>query len=342
MAWTKKMAQLNDVLADLVYNHQGIIALAQNSGIKPAWVNLSGNAEEIWNSVINEADKRNKVDELIAVVSEKFPENPFLAAARSFEIINYSLQPVLDEISSWSPLKTADLEVLTMEKSTMLPISFLEKGILKSKSVAKIEIRTGNIVDVGTGFLFRIPEVEGLYFMTNHHVIRNLSKLRSTNILFNFELDSLGNSKQSETFEINPDGFWLTSPINELDVTICELLDRNDSLKNYGYLELREIDVSQFDFVNIIQHPGGQWKQLSIYHNIVTSTDDRIVQYLTDTLKGSSGAPVFNSDWDVVALHHSGGELKDDEMPLPFGFKSRNEGIRINQIIQFFKNEHSA
>lgn len=342
MAWTQKMAQLNDALADLIYTHQGITALAQDSGIKPAWINFSGNAQEIWNSVINEANKRQKVEALISAALAKFPDNPFLVAASSTETINYSLQPDIDTISTWAIPSASELEALTMEKSTLLPISFLETGIIKSRAVAKIEIKTGTIVDVGTGFLFQVPTVEGLYFMTNHHVIRNQSKLGSTKIVFNFELDSVGNSKTSETFKIKENGLWLTSPVKELDVTICELEDPDRHLDRYGYLELREIDIPKFDFVNIIQHPGGQWKQLSIYHNIVTSSNDRIIQYLTDTLKGSSGAPVFNSAWDVVALHHSGGELKNGEAPLPFGFKSRNEGIRINQIISFLKNNISS
>ena len=81
-------------------------------------------------------------------------------------------------------------------------------------------------------------------------------------------------------------------------------------------------------------------KQISLYHNIVTNTNERVVQYLTDTLKGSSGSPVFNSDWEVVALHHSGGGNKPGEPELPEGIKSRNEGIFINKIIQFVKDSH--
>jgi V8-like Glu-specific endopeptidase len=42
-----------------------------------------------------------------------------------------------------------------------------------------------------------------------------------------------------------------------------------------------------------------------MYHNVVTSVDNGKVQYMTDTQEGSSGSPVFNSNWEVVALHHS-------------------------------------
>ena len=78
-------------------------------------------------------------------------------------------------------------------------------------------------------------------------------------------------------------------------------------------------------------------KQISLYHNIVTSAGVREVQYLTDTLKGSSGSPVFNSNWDIVALHHSGGNKKiEDDITIS---KYRNVGININEIIDFIKSK---
>ena len=67
-----------------------------------------------------------------------------------------------------------------------------------------------------------------------------------------------------------------------------------------------------------------------LYDNLIVYVDDRIVQYLTDTLPGSSGSPCFDSEWKVIALHHSGGWLREP------GAKERyyrNEGIHINKVI---------
>jgi V8-like Glu-specific endopeptidase len=33
------------------------------------------------------------------------------------------------------------------------------------------------------------------------------------------------------------------------------------------------------------------------------------LQYFTDTLPGSSGSPVFDASWDVIAVHRAGGTL---------------------------------
>jgi V8-like Glu-specific endopeptidase len=53
------------------------------------------------------------------------------------------------------------------------------------------------------------------------------------------------------------------------------------------------------------------------------------VQYTTDTLPGSSGSPVFNDNWEVVALHHAGGPLKtNDKVDIRF----INEAIAINYL----------
>ncbi|SFT96453.1 V8-like Glu-specific endopeptidase [Algoriphagus locisalis] len=336
MIWTKRETQLNDVLATLVYRQEGIAMIAQQSGISPSKINFSGNADEIWHDTIIQALRRGKLTDLIEAALRQFPDDPYLLAAKLNADVDYTTQPDLNDKNGWKEFDEANLEVLTTGKSTLLPISFLETGIRRSSAVAKVEITTRDFVSSGTGFLFQVQEIDGTFFMTNHHVISDKNEIKNTKVIFNFELDENGNTKASESFSVDVEGVWFTSPTNELDVTVFQL-DKSARIEKYGYLDLIPVDIPEFEFVNIIQHPGGMWKQISLYHNVVTTSTDRVVQYLTDTLKGSSGAPVFNSSWEVVAIHHSGGNKKGNENLLPVGFKSRNEGIRINKIIEFFK-----
>ncbi|HNP68905.1 MAG TPA: trypsin-like peptidase domain-containing protein [Aequorivita sp.] len=341
MAWTKKLTQLNDALSDLVPNKDGITKYVKASGLKPQFIDTSGNAMEVWSNVLSEADKNSKVDELVKSVLNTYPDNPFLKSALATKEIDYSLSPDIDKISKWQDVSEETLEVLTMGRSTLLPVNFLARGVQKSKAVGKVEIKIGsNRVNVGTGFLFKVKGINDLFFITNCHVINDRKDIDKTKVIFDYELDIDGNSIASKNFRIDENRAWYCSPVNEYDTTIFNLIDDHNELESYGYIELKEIEIAQNDFVNIIQHPGGEMKQISLYHNIVTNTSERVVQYLTDTLKGSSGSPVFNSDWEVVALHHSGGGNKPGEPVLPEGIKSRNEGIFINKIIQFVKDNY--
>ena len=83
------------------------------------------------------------------------------------------------------------------------------------------------------------------------------------------------------------------------------------------------------DPVAIIQHPGGMVKQVSLHNNLVTMAAETRLQYLTDTLKGSSGAPIFDRNWWVV-------ELILLELPYRYrttgGQAARNEGVPIAHV----------
>lgn len=63
---------------------------------------------------------------------------------------------------------------------------------------------------------------------------------------------------------------------------------------------------------------------------MVTLADADIVQYLTDTLPGSSGSPVFNQVWQLVAIRPAGGWLTEP------GQKEklfRNKGINVARLL---------
>ncbi|MDI1430169.1 trypsin-like serine peptidase [Polyangium sorediatum] len=129
---------------------------------------------------------------------------------------------------------------------------------------------------------------------------------------------------------LDPDAHFVTS--REDDCTIVKVLGSPSA--RWGAIELRTADVRVDDRVNIIQHPGGDQKQLSFFHNHVVHVGHGRVQYLTDTLPGSSGAPVFDKDWRLVALHHSGGWITEPGSGDRF---FRNEGIHVDRIIDVFR-----
>jgi hypothetical protein len=55
----------------------------------------------------------------------------------------------------------------------------------------------------------------------------------------------------------------------------------------------------------------GSWLKPQFGESVVFVTNahvisERLLHYRTPTDPGSSGSPVFNPDWDVIALHHAG------------------------------------
>lgn len=78
--------------------------------------------------------------------------------------------------------------------------------------------------------------------------------------------------------------------------------------------------------LNVVQHPRGRRKEVAIQANRVTSVFTNVVRYTTDTEPGSSGSPVLNNGWDLVALHHAAGSQDSN------GNWLDNEGIRADRI----------
>lgn len=113
----------------------------------------------------------------------------------------------------------------------------------------------------------------------------------------------------------------------ELDYTIVQLADVP---KGITPLTLRPDIVKRDSRLTIIQHPGGDYKKISLMNNFVEYTDENVVQYTTSTEPGSSGSPVLNDDFHVVAIHHSGGSLPEPATKRRY---LRNEGIRISAIL---------
>ena len=61
MAWSKKLTQLNDILGELIPYQEGIVKYVNDAGLKQQMIRFQGSALDIWNNVINEAYKNNKV-----------------------------------------------------------------------------------------------------------------------------------------------------------------------------------------------------------------------------------------------------------------------------------------
>lgn len=236
------------------------------------------------------------------------------------------------------PLKKKQAESLQGETMDFLPVSFIDMARAASRSVMRITYL--DRTPLGTGFLISPKLV-----LTNNHVLSNIIEARQACIEFDYEDDGQSKQKPVTRFKLDPDRLFLTDPKDDLDFALIAVGDRLDggfSLADFGFLPLLNTPDKHIKgiFVNVIQHPGGDPKQIVLRENRILARTMTTLIYGTDTLRGSSGSPVFNDDWEVVALHHWGTPYRaivdnpPDKLP-----DDGNEGVRISSIIDHLDNE---
>ena len=199
----------------------------------------------------------------------------------------------------------------------------------------------------GTGFL-----VTPRLLMTNHHVLESDQEAGASVVEFDSQLDRTGQPLAIERFALDPNSFFLND--KQLDfalVAVSERSERGKQLSDYGYCPLigSEGKITVGEPINIIQHPRAEMKQIVIRENKLLDVLDTFLHYEADTDPGSSGSPVFNDQWEVAALHHSGipktdaagnllnvdgGIWRDGDDPERLAWAS-NEGIRVSKLVAF-------
>ena len=195
-----------------------------------------------------------------------------------------------------------------IDKSDLISVNYLEIGLQVARSVGRIHIRTSSLrtVGYGTGFL-----VAPRLMMTNHHVLSDETEAASSLMEFNYQDAPDGSRVESTRLPLDPSTFFLSDPT--LDFTLVAIRDDEDALRSYGWnpLIMEEGKAIVGEYLTIIQHPQGEPKQIAMRENRLIDVLPDFLHYETDTAQGSSGSPVFNDAWEVVALHHMGVPKKD-------------------------------
>jgi hypothetical protein len=207
-------------------------------------------------------------------------------------------------------------------------------GLDRAAGVAQILDRSGN--GQGSGFLVRGSEVhqrfgEDWVVVTNAHVISDDPLEQSA------APASLPSDQARIRFEaIDPDQQYavkeilFSSPRSELDCTILSLQSPVEHAKPYPIAKrLPLVDKNQR--VYVIGHPRGGGLSYSIDDNLLLDHEKPRVHYRTPTEGGSSGSPVFNQQWDLIALHHAGG-LNMKKLNNQPGYYPANEGLYFQSI----------
>jgi hypothetical protein len=291
--------------------------------LNPIRIYFQSRADLTWFSILEEAEKQGGrwVRAVIELAIDEYPDDEALQRLRDGAAVRYAEGPNINSLP-WRGRGGETLEKIFGQQSSLVPVSFLEVGMRRARAVARIRVADGSL---GTGFL-----IPGDLVVTNHHVFRDRNAAVGATVHFNYQKTVEGSDAPVDELRLDPDAFFVTSAND--DCTIVKVAGEPSA--RWGAIELQPARIQVNDRVNIIQHPGGDQKQLSFFHNLVVYVGEGRVQYLTDTLPGSSGSPVFDKDWRLIALHHSGGWIPE---PGSNDRSFRNEGIHVDRVIDVLR-----
>ena len=220
-------------------------------------------------------------------------------------------------------------------KDMLMQVDYLEAGYLSANAVGRVLILNGN-GGYGTGFMIS-PQL----LLTNNHVLPTAAMAADSRVEFNYQRNLDGGLGPSEVYDLDPDLFFVTSPVKDLDFTIVAVKEKpapGSPLAHYGHHPLTAVkdEILAGVCVTIIQHPKGDPKQIALRENEVLRLPDsgqKFLHYKTGTHPGSSGSPVFNDAWDVVALHHAGKPETDaNDVPILVNGTPWKPGVSMDQI----------
>lgn len=232
----------------------------------------------------------------------------------------------------------SQLEKIVGSTKDYVPIAYLDRALSAAASVVRITDFRRQPIATGVMVSTRL-------LLSNQHVIPSALQAGAQLAQFRYELDVDGTARATTEFRLDPDALLLSSSIDQLDFTIVALGDRVGGVArstDFGHASLSSAGDKHAagDFVTLIQHPAGDHKQIALRENriIGRGRSGITLHYTADTLGGSSGSPVFNDQFQLIALHHSGGPRNDtvmeDNRPVP---EASNEGIRISAIVAYLR-----
>lgn len=244
-----------------------------------------------------------------------FPDSPAAIAARAARLLDRQGVPAAAAVESIREqaldAPAANERILGLSKE-LQAWSFLPRGARAACTVARLSIRAnGRELPAGTGFL-----VSPRLLMTNHHVLPDEATAQQCVVEFDAQVTLDNTPSVPVRFELDPGSCFLADERLDFALVLVQpLADDQPPGDVFGWNRL-SAQVGKLvigEPVNVIGHPMGRLKEIAVRDNALQVRLDDFLHYKTDTEPGNSGSPVFNDQWEVVALHHSGVPEKDEQ-----------------------------
>ncbi|MGB3402157.1 MAG: serine protease [Microcoleaceae cyanobacterium] len=187
-------------------------------------------------------------------------------------------------------LKRSTASIYKLIENSNNSVSSALKKFLETNICDILEkVNTGNIEELGISQeeLNALEKIKD----TPLNIITNLEKNYSSDVWKKLAPASNLNLSTSQVVEAIQKGDTETLPINEDE--LIELI-----------LDILKQRAREGEPVNIIQHPKGRCKEVVVSSNWTLLLSDKYVIYEADADFSSSGSPVFNQQWQLVALHN--------------------------------------
>ena len=327
-------------LYKVVPRPQRALQIAATAGLDTGLINPDQPPYDLWQQILEQSSPAMKLRALVEILMA----DPSVAAARPLLESLLKNQPASVDrepaAGDGKPLfctkddHVTEAEALLFLDDLTIPagrvpwlISVLGKIQAITPSVCRLEVTLNNSHQSGTGF-----RIGKNLLLTNWHVLSfDGASPTSVSAEFGFDTDQQGQPVQAALFacdtgtiQTNQDDDWgvvqAKDPLPDSIPVIDIVAQAADPV----------VQAPTF----IVQHPGGGRKRVAFVRNQVTFFDDQVVQYVTDTQVGSSGAPVLNENGQVIAIHHAGGRPQEVAGKQPV---KKNEGIRISRVIAGLK-----
>lgn len=225
--------------------------------------------------------------------------------------------------------------------------AFIEQAQLAGRGVARLRVPRYSggafihpVGGVGTGWL-----IAPTLLLTNHHVIEARDRNEPPASGADFERQGGQTELWFDYHREGQDVNAVTAAAvvvssRELDYALLRLPDTASlaGRRQIAVLPHRP-DLGRGARLNIVQCPGGGPLRYAIRNNFFVGLGQRPyeMRYLTDTREGSSGAPVLDDSWQVVAMHRGFKKVNPGLYQAEAGktelVKYHNEGIVISDIL---------